>query len=251
MSIGCNVTMENLDECLVMDFQAFQFYTHTTKPFLPNVNDEQYKKLVDSGKTLYVHSTFNTIFDMHSGRAKFGEQLMLCKKYGVKGIVLHIPNRPVDELVNGFKCFNNPDFHNSGVVLYLEHVPGEYSISKSTLGELYSGLKQRYKKFEFGICIDTCHIYSSGVDISDPTIMQSWINWLKELKVKVLVHLNDSIGEMGSMIDRHAPVGYKIWTDDKCSSLKLLLNTQWDCIIELKNIEDIEKSFNFIKKIEL
>jgi endonuclease IV len=57
----------------------------------------------------------------------------------------------------------------------------------------------------------------------------------------ILVHLNDSIGELGSLIDRHAPIGYQIWRYN-LEPLYLLLAKPWDAIIELKAVDEVLQS---------
>jgi deoxyribonuclease IV len=58
----------------------------------------------------------------------------------------------------------------------------------------------------FGICIDTCHIYSAGYDISQKKGISEFFDSIdKEVgisKIK-LVHLNNSRSELGSAVDRH------------------------------------------------
>lgn len=249
MRVGCNVSWDTLEELLILkpDIPVLQFYTHNTKPFLRILDDEQMSKISKMGKTTYIHSTFNTVFDMYSGRKIFAEQYKLCGAYGVKGIVLHIPRRPVDELVEGFKCFDDSSLYDKKVILFLEHVPSDYGSSPDLLMQLYNGLKNKYPGFTFGVCLDTCHIYSSGVDLGEVALMQKWIKAMKD--VPVLIHLNDSYGELGSYVDRHAPLGERIWKESN-SALKVLLGEKWDAIIEIKSVEDMIKSLNFIEKID-
>lgn len=66
------------------------------------------------------------------------------------------------------------------------------------------------EKHKIGVCIDTCHIFAAGYDISTPngynkTIDEfSKIIGLKNLKA---IHLNDSKTELGSKKDRHENIG--------------------------------------------
>lgn len=61
----------------------------------------------------------------------------------------------------------------------------------------------------FGVCIDTCHVYAAGHDISRLQGIESLFTTLSKSigldKIK-LIHLNNSRGELGSMKDRHAPL---------------------------------------------
>lgn len=58
----------------------------------------------------------------------------------------------------------------------------------------------------FGVCIDTCHVFAAGYDISQiKTIDEFFSQFHKNLGVEKikLVHFNNSRGELGSKIDRH------------------------------------------------
>ena len=59
----------------------------------------------------------------------------------------------------------------------------------------------------FGICIDTCHVYSAGYDISQTAGIEKFFKLFNDSiginKIK-LVHLNNTRGGLGSKIDRHA-----------------------------------------------
>ena len=75
------------------------------------------------------------------------------------------------------------------------------------LGYLVDAL---HKKIPIGVCLDTCHLYAAGYDISS---MEGWKAVLKEfdqivgLKHLYALHVNDSMKPLGSHVDRHAPLG--------------------------------------------
>lgn len=59
---------------------------------------------------------------------------------------------------------------------------------------------------KFGICIDTCHIFSAGYDINTKQRVSEYIKKFDELigiKNIKLFHLNNSKTKMGSNVDRH------------------------------------------------
>lgn len=67
-----------------------------------------------------------------------------------------------------------------------------------------------HKKIPLGVCIDTCHIFVAGYDIRTP---EGWKKTFKEfddiigLKHLSAFHLNDSLKDLGSRVDRHANIG--------------------------------------------
>jgi deoxyribonuclease-4 len=67
-----------------------------------------------------------------------------------------------------------------------------------------------------GLCIDSCHWWASGVDVSDPQALTDALDGLDDLlgldRVRVL-HVNDSQTPAGSNRDRHERVGHGVIGD--------------------------------------
>lgn len=63
---------------------------------------------------------------------------------------------------------------------------------------------------KIGFCLDTCHVYGAGFDLSSKDKIAILVKEVKKTisweKVKV-IHLNDSKGELGSHRDRHEHIG--------------------------------------------
>ncbi len=65
-------------------------------------------------------------------------------------------------------------------------------------------------KIPIGVCIDTCHIFVAGYDIRTE---DGWEKTLKEfdetigLQYLSAFHMNDSMKDFGSRVDRHADIG--------------------------------------------
>jgi len=58
-----------------------------------------------------------------------------------------------------------------------------------------------------GICIDTCHLWDSGFDISNIEAFKNIIDETITFNKIFLIHLNDSLNARGSSKDRHANIG--------------------------------------------
>jgi len=119
--------------------------------------------------------------------------------------------------------------------------------------EMYTTLEtfcNMYKSFTvkekevIKVCIDTCHIYSSGYEV-----MEYIDNFTKKVGIEnlCLIHLNDSKKPKGSCVDRHENIGQGyIGTDTikhvvqfgKKYSIPLILETPDDTLHkdEIKNI---------------
>jgi deoxyribonuclease IV len=61
-----------------------------------------------------------------------------------------------------------------------------------------------------GLCLDTCHLYVSGVDITDPEAVDDLLREVDErigLDRLRALHVNDAVDPLGSNRDRHANIG--------------------------------------------
>lgn len=99
---------------------------------------------------------------------------------------------------------------DSSVGILLENTSG----SGSWLGYKFEHQRQIIDGLEnkkrVGICLDTCHAYTAGFDLSSPEGYLKTIEGLDRivgLKRLKLVHLNDSRDELGSRADRHEHIG--------------------------------------------
>ena len=96
------------------------------------------------------------------------------------------------------------------ISLCIENTCGAGTQIGASLDELAMIIEQVKYPETMGICLDTAHLFQSGVTIhSEESCLRFW-NRFKELfgmeKLKVF-HLNDSKSGAGSHIDRHACIG--------------------------------------------
>jgi deoxyribonuclease IV len=67
-----------------------------------------------------------------------------------------------------------------------------------------------------GICLDSCHLWVSGVDVTDAAALDACLDEIDERigldRLRVL-HVNDAAAELGSNRDRHANVGEGVLGD--------------------------------------
>mgnify|MGYP006287225735 CR=1 FL=1 len=88
-----------------------------------------------------------------------------------------------------------------------------------------------------GVCIDTCHVFAAGYDIgSEEGYERTMEEFDRSLGFSLLraVHLNDAKSELGSRVDRHAPLGRgnlgwepfeRLMRDDRFDGIPLVLET--------------------------
>jgi deoxyribonuclease-4 len=95
-------------------------------------------------------------------------------------------------------------------VVLLEATTGAGSVLGGTFEELAAIRSLCHFPARVGYCIDTCHIFGAGYDIRSRQGYATTIHELERIlgldNVRAF-HLNDSKGELGSKIDRHAEIG--------------------------------------------
>ena len=140
------------------------------------------------------------------------EEIRRCTTLGVSYLVLH-PGSCVKEtrekaLQNICDGLNEVLDSDTPVMILLETMAGkgtEYGISIQELKAILKGVIYQNK---VGICLDTCHLNDSGIDIN---FFDDYLNeFEKEIGLEKIkcVHLNDSLNPLGSHKDRHANIGY-------------------------------------------
>jgi deoxyribonuclease IV len=84
---------------------------------------------------------------------------------------------------------------------------GTIGRSIDELAELHERLDRHPR---LGICLDSCHLYASGVDVADPAALDACLDVIDEAigldRLRAL-HVNDSAAPLGSNRDRHANIG--------------------------------------------
>jgi deoxyribonuclease-4 len=94
--------------------------------------------------------------------------------------------------------------------LLMENSAGAGATIGRSLEELAVLLERLGRHPRLGVCLDSCHLYVSGYDITDPAAVDVLV---EELDGRIgldrlrALHLNDSAAELGSNRDRHANIG--------------------------------------------
>jgi deoxyribonuclease-4 len=153
---------------------------------------------------------------LEKSRKGFRHELERCHTLGIPLLNFH-PGVATDKQVDA--CLDRI----AESLLELEDVPylGETTILlEATAGQgtsvghkfehLAHIISRVHKKIPIAVCIDTCHIFAAGYDIRTK---EGWDATLKEfdevvgLKYLQAFHVNDSMKDLGTRVDRHAPLG--------------------------------------------
>lgn len=125
----------------------------------------------------------------------------------------------------------------SGVMAVIESTAGQ----GSNLGYRFEHLAEIIDKVEdksrIGVCIDTCHTFAAGYDLSTPDgYARTWEEFDRIVGFRHLrgMHINDSKKGVGSRVDRHAPIAEgelgeeffrMLMADPRMDNIPLILET--------------------------
>ncbi|MBP3635292.1 MAG: deoxyribonuclease IV [Bacilli bacterium] len=139
------------------------------------------------------------------------QEIDRCAKLGIKNIVLHPGShvglgelKGLDNIVFALKEILKDD---KGVKILLETMAGKGSELGKTTDEL-KYIIDNVNRCNLGVCLDTCHLHDSGVDLNN------FEEYLKEFNEKIgidkigCIHVNDSMNGISSHKDRHANIGF-------------------------------------------
>ena len=130
----------------------------------------------------------------------------------IKYLVLH-PGSSVG--IERSKALNNISYAlnkilsiDTNVMILLETMAGKGTECGINMDEIKTIIDGVDKKYNIGVCLDTCHLNDSGIDISK---FDDYLNEFDSIvginKIKC-VHVNDSKNVIGSHKDRHENIGY-------------------------------------------
>lgn len=133
--------------------------------------------------------------------------ISLCSSLKIKYLVTHLGShlgKGKEAGISNVADAINKSEGLDGVTLLLENTAGSTNSVGSTLDELAEILGRSEKKV--GICLDTCHLYAAGYDITKPETLDE-IDEKLGFRNIYLFHLNDSKFPLGSHLDRHENIG--------------------------------------------
>lgn len=143
------------------------------------------------------------------------EELERCHTLGIDGLVCHLGahsggpesglprySEAVREILQRTEEFPTP--------ILLETCAGQGSCLGHRLEHLAHIIEHNDSHERLGVCVDTCHIFVAGYDLSTSSSYQQFWGNFEELigleRLKAL-HLNDSKKPLGSRVDRHHHIG--------------------------------------------
>ena len=254
-------------------FLGSKTLTTLREKFKPSVKEiKEIKDLLKSNKIcLYVHGMLRINFcndpvqkRYHWGLENLLYDMNLGHKLGARAVIIHAGHYKTKNYeITKNKCYTH--FiqsliyvldHSKTISIYIETPALKTNTIINSLqefGSLFRQIPEKYKK-RIGVCVDTCHIFVSGYDISTQKgVKQYFKEFDKYIGIKhlKLIHFNDSLGELNSHVNRHASIGKGyIFKKKKEGLIELLkhINDYKIPIILETNKETFDKNIKIIKK---
>ena len=172
----------------------------------------------------------------------FIDEAMRCEQLGLDKLNFHpgshlkmMSEEACLELIS--QSMNETLRQTKNVTLVVENTAGQGSNLGYKMEHLAYLIQNSIDKARVGVCIDTCHLFSSGYDIRDE---ESYRQTMKKFDTIIGfpylkgMHLNDSKPDLGKRVDRHDSIGKGklgvepfgfIMNDDRMNDIPLILET--------------------------
>ena len=239
------------DNAETLGANCCQIFTHSPRSWAFNLVSEdvgkQFKEMYHKKdiKPIIVHDSYLPNLaceDSTSGDKSIDsikKEFISCNRLSLEFLNIH-PGAHKEQirekgLAQICESLNSIKEYVGNVTLLFENTSGSGTVLGSTFEELKFLLENT--DFSCGITLDTCHLFTSGYDISSEEALDNTLSsfdrivGLENLK---LIHLNDSQGELNSKKDRHehiglgkiGPAGFKaIVNHDYLKNIPLIMET--------------------------
>lgn len=217
----------SVEEALSYNANTFMIYTGGAQSTArSSINDEftyeAFKVMLENNinpKNIIVHAPYIVNLANKSDERKYDfyidfmtNELNRVKELGLDKIVLHPGSATTcsreEAILNIANGINKIYEKTSDVMILLEYMSGKGNEVGTSILELKNIIDNINDKDRIGVCLDTCHMNDSGIDISK---FNEFLNEFDSMigidKIKC-VHVNDSMNTIGSHKDRHANIGY-------------------------------------------
>ncbi len=179
---------------------------------------------------------------LQKSRGAFIEEMRRCQALGLDRLNFHPGSHlkaiSIEECLKRVaESINIALDKSEGVTAVIENTAGQGSNVGFAFEHLAEIIRQVEDKSRVGVCIDTCHAFAAGYDIStelgfnqvfDEFDRIIGFNYLKGM------HLNDAMKPVGSRVDRHSSLGegklgivpfQMIMKDERFNDIPLIMET--------------------------
>lgn len=180
--------------------------------------------------------------ELAKSRTAFLDEMQRCEQLGLDRLNFHPGSHlklitPEESLKIIAESINLTLDKTKGVTAVIENTAGQ----GSNLGHQFEQIKFIIDlvedKSRVGVCIDTCHTFTSGYDLITPEGYEETFKQFEQIigfHYLRGIHLNDSMKPLGSHVDRHDSIGKgflgndvfrRIMKDPRFDNLPIILET--------------------------
>lgn len=211
-------------EALSYGANTFMFYTGAPQNTKRNpINDELTYKAYELMKEhnmdlekIIIHAPYivnlGNLENFDFSVSFLKEEVRRAGELGIKNVVLHpgasvsyTKDESIQSIIDGLNLILD---NNLDVTICLETMAGKGTEIGSTMEDIKTIIDGVKFKNKIGVCLDTCHLSDSGVDISKfDDYLDSFDNEIGLSYIKC-IHINDSKNPISSHKDRHENLGF-------------------------------------------
>lgn len=197
---------------------------------------------------------------LEKSRSAFLDEMERCRQLGLSMLNFHpgshLRKMEIESCLDRIADSINVTLDKTeGVKAVIENTAGQGSnlgFSFDQIARIIAGVKD---KSRVGVCIDTCHAFAAGYDLSTAEGYEAmWKSFDEIIGLQYLsgMHINDSKKGLGSHIDRHESLGKGaigsvffsfMMNDPRLDNIPLILETPDDTIWA----EEIEWLYSLVK----
>ena len=224
---GPHMLLGSVKEAISYNANTFMFYTGAPQNTLRKpISEFKVKEAIELMKehnididNIIVHAPYIINLanpDLEKGKfaSRFlKEEILRVNEIGARLLVLHPGSHVGSGSEEGLKLIVNRlnnvlDELDTNVVILIETMAGKGSEVGVNLEEIKYIIENINKKENIGVCLDTCHLNDSGVDLNEFDKYLDDFSNLIGLDYIKCVHVNDSKNEIGAHKDRHENFGF-------------------------------------------
>lgn len=179
---------------------------------------------------------------LEKSRNAFLDEMVRCQQLGLDRLNFH-PGSHLNKISEEESLLLIADSINmalertQGVTAVIENTSGQGSNLGYTFEQIRFIIDHVNDQSRVGVCIDTCHAFTAGYDISTPeAFANTFSHFDRVIGFKFLkgIHLNDTKKGLGSRVDRHENIGdgllgiepfRLIMTDPRFNGIPIILET--------------------------
>ena len=179
---------------------------------------------------------------LEKSRNAFLDEMVRCQQLGLDRLNFH-PGSHLNKISEEESLLLIADSINmalertQGVTAVIENTSGQGSNLGYTFDQIRYIIDHVNDQSRVGVCIDTCHAFTAGYDISTPeAFAKTFSHFDRVIGFKFLkgIHLNDTKKGLGSRVDRHENIGdgllgiepfRLIMTDPRFNGIPIILET--------------------------